>query len=166
MSSAKRYLLIALSFALALTVFAAFTPRVVHAITATLVRNVDNPDAAPFSGQLQFDFTHLNEQRLLTTVPAGKRLVIDHISYESGASTGDELVFAALRTGQLGPMALILQVNPPHAAATAGFTLQDGSQPVKTYFEAGQEVWLTASHNTGTLSRDFTMTVTGHYVTL
>ena len=42
MHSAKRYLLIALCFALALTIFAAFSPRVVHAITATLVQVVNN----------------------------------------------------------------------------------------------------------------------------
>ncbi len=165
MSSAKRYLLIALSFAIAITVFAAFTPRVVHAITATLVRNIDNPDAAPFSGQVDYDFTFINDQRLLTTVPAGKRLVIDHVSYWSGGATGDQLVFAALRNGQFGPLALVLQINPPHPSALSStHTIQDGSQPVKAYFEAGQEVWVTASHNTNA-SRSFFLTVSGHYVT-
>jgi hypothetical protein len=41
MQSAKRYLVIALSFAVCLTIFAAFTPRIAHAITATLVQVVN-----------------------------------------------------------------------------------------------------------------------------
>lgn len=44
MHSAKRYLLIALSFALALSVMAAFAPRIAHAVTATMVQVV-NPVA-------------------------------------------------------------------------------------------------------------------------
>jgi len=46
MSSAKRYLFIALSFVLALTALAVFSPRTVHAITATLVQVV-NTSATP-----------------------------------------------------------------------------------------------------------------------
>ena len=46
MYSAKRYLLIALSFAICMTVFAAFAPRIAHAVTATLVQ-VENTSANP-----------------------------------------------------------------------------------------------------------------------
>ena len=46
MNSAKRYLVIALSFAICMTVFAAFAPRIAHAITATLVQVV-NTSASP-----------------------------------------------------------------------------------------------------------------------
>ena len=42
MDSAKRYLLIALSFAICMSVFAAFAPRIAHAITATLVQVVNS----------------------------------------------------------------------------------------------------------------------------
>ena len=43
MHSAKRYLLIALSFAICMTIFAAFAPRMAHAVTATLVQVVNGP---------------------------------------------------------------------------------------------------------------------------
>ena len=46
MSSAKRFLFIALSFVVATVTFAAFTPRAVHAITAALVQ-VTNTSANP-----------------------------------------------------------------------------------------------------------------------
>ena len=46
MSSAKRFLIIGFSFAIVLAAVAAFTPRAVHAITATLV-NVVNTSANP-----------------------------------------------------------------------------------------------------------------------
>src|ERR1700757_565426 len=46
MSSAKRYLLIALTFAIALTTFTVFAPRAVHAVTAALVQ-VANTSANP-----------------------------------------------------------------------------------------------------------------------
>jgi CubicO group peptidase (beta-lactamase class C family) len=58
-------------------------------------------------------------------------------------------MFAALRAGQFGPPRVILAVNPPHAAASSGFTNQDGAQPVTTYFEAGDDVWPSVSHVIG-----------------
>lgn len=133
-------------------------------VRAAFVRDVDTPALAPVTLRADFTFASLNEQRLLATVPAGKRLVIDHVSYSSGGVSTDELVFAALRSPQFGPMRLLVEINRPHAAASPGFTLQDGSQPVQAYFEAGEEVWLTASHSTGG-ARTITLVATGHYVT-
>jgi hypothetical protein len=60
---------------------------------------------------------------------------------------------------------VLLEINRPHISATTSLNIQDGSQPVSVYFEAGEEVWVSASHNTGN-SRQFEMRVHGHYVTL
>lgn len=133
-------------------------------VRAALVRDMDAPALAPVTLRTEFSFTALNNQRLLTTVPAGKRLVIDHVSYYSGGVNTDELVFMALRTPEFGPMTLLVEINRPHTSASSSLTLQDGSQPVQAYFEAGEQVWLTASHSTGG-SRTLTVVVTGHYVT-
>lgn len=135
-------------------------------VRPALVRDIDTPALAPFTASVDYTLCCLNDQRLLTTVPAGKRLVIDHISYYSAgeAAGGDELIFGALRNGQFGPLMVILEIHPPHASATSSFTIQDGSQPVKAYFEAGQEVWVSASHNTGG-ARSLQMRVTGHFIT-
>lgn len=133
-------------------------------VRAALVRDVDAPALAPVSLRASFSFNALNNQALLTTVPAGKRLVIDNISYSSGGVNTGQLVFVALRSAEFGPLMTIVPVNPPHAAASSGFTLQDASIPTTVYFEAGQEVWLSASRSTGS-SRTFEAYITGHYVT-
>jgi hypothetical protein len=51
MNSAKRYLALALSFAICMAVFAAFAPRIAHAVTATLVQVV-NPSTSPVQAAL------------------------------------------------------------------------------------------------------------------
>ncbi len=56
-------------------------------VRAALVRDADNPALAPFSGVVGFSFNALNTQGLLTTVPAGKRLVVENVSYVSGGSS-------------------------------------------------------------------------------
>lgn len=130
-----------------------------------VVTSADNPALAPVSLKGEFNFAAINNQVLLTTVPAGKRLVIDHVSYYSGGPDTGELIFLSLRTGEFGPMILFAEINPPHASATPGFSLQDASHPAKAFFEAGQEVWLSASRSNGS-ARNLTAVFTGHYVTL
>lgn len=130
-----------------------------------VVTSADNPALSPVTLRASFNFTALNNQALLTTVPAGKRLVIDYVSYYSGGSSAGELVFLSLRNGEFGPLLMIAEINPPHASASAGLTIQDGSQPAKAYFEAGQEVWFTASRSSGDV-RTIDAIVVGHYVTL
>lgn len=141
-----------------------FAKPVVAQVRAALVRDVDAPALSPFRATVNYQLCCLNDQRLLTTVPAGKRLVIEHISYLSFGPTGDQLVYAALRAGQFGPVHLVMGVNPLHASASSSFTIQDASQPVRAYFEAGEEVWVSASHNTGG-NRQFELHVAGYYVT-
>lgn len=114
-------------------------------VRAALVRDIDAPALSPFRAGVDFDLAFGSDQRLLTTVPAGKRLVIEHISYFSGGDSGDQLTFGGVRNSQLSPFVLFLEIHPPHAGQFS--TFQDGSQPVKAYFEAGEEIWVAASHN-------------------
>jgi hypothetical protein len=102
MNSAKRYLLIALSFAICMTIFAAFAPRIAHAITATLVQVV-NTSANPVptaDSALRFfatvcnvsgatsaaanyctDTAHSFTVPTVTSTGAGvRRLVVDNVS--------------------------------------------------------------------------------------
>lgn len=132
-------------------------------VRAALIRDADNPALAPFMGVAEYDFTTLNTQALLVTVPAGKRLVIESVSYVSGGSSTNQLVYAALRSGQFGPVGLVLPINAPHVSVTTGLTLQDGSLLARAYFEAGQDVWVSASYTGG--SRTFEIHVAGYYIT-
>ena len=102
MTSAKRFVLIALSFAVALSVFAVFTPRIAHAITATLVQVV-NTSANPVpsaDASLRFEASLCSQGGVVgpatnsctpgqnvfvvpataSTGAAVKRLVIDYVS--------------------------------------------------------------------------------------
>jgi hypothetical protein len=141
-----------------------FGQPVAAQVRAALVRDVDTAALAPISLTVEYSLCCINDQRLVTTVPAGKRLVIDHISYYSSGASSDQMIFGALRAGQFGPLRAILAVNPPHASAASTFTIQDGAQPVTTYFEAGEDVWVTVSHSTGG-TRTFQVAVSGHLIT-
>jgi hypothetical protein len=134
-------------------------------VRAALVRDADNPALAPFRGGVNFPLTAINTQRLLTTVPAGRRLVIEHISYWTFGPFGNELIFAALRAGEFGDNQVLLEVNRPHVSAASGIGIQDGSQPARVYFEPGEAVWVSASQNT-VASRSIEVRVQGYYVTL
>ncbi|HWR17212.1 MAG TPA: hypothetical protein VN577_20455 [Terriglobales bacterium] len=141
-----------------------FTQPAMAQIRPAMVRDVDTPALTPFFATVDYYFNTLNDQRLLTTVPAGKRLVIEYISYWSAGPIGDQLVFATLRRAQYGTLMVMMQINPPHPSADSSYTIQDGSQMVKAYFEAGDQVWVSASHNTNGY-RDFNISVFGYYVT-
>ena len=129
-----------------------------------LVRDVDTPALQPFRASLELTLAALNTQALVTAVPAGKRLVIENLSWNSGTATGTQLVFAALRLNQFGATQQIFQINPQHASASTSFLLQDGAQRVKLYFEAGEEVWLSATKNNGGTAT-INVAVQGYYIT-
>jgi hypothetical protein len=161
----KGFFLLGLVFLFALGLVGTFLAGEACAqIRPAMVRSVDEPALQPFRAAREIYLDMINEQVLVTTVPAGKRLVIEHISWYVGAQTGHELVFAGLRNPQYGTYYMYLQINPPHAAATTGYTIQDGSQSVKVYFEAGEEVWLSASRGTaGPI--DLNIVIQGHFIT-
>jgi len=133
-------------------------------VRAALVRDVDSPALAPATFRASFTFNFINQQALLTTVPAGKRLVVDNISYLSSGSNAGELIFLVLRNAEFGPIVQYTPINRPHASAASGLTIQEGSFPTTVYFEAGQQVWLSASRSNGN-ARDLAAIITGHYVT-
>ncbi len=134
-------------------------------VRAALVRDVDNPALAPFRADVNFSFLAIGDQFFLTTVPTGKRLVIEHISYGTSGPTSEQLIFAALRTGQFGPVRERLEIHPVHASADSGFFLQDASLPVKLYFEPGEEIWVAVSKSAGFATRQFEIHAEGYYVT-
>ena len=130
-------------------------------VTGTvIVRDANAPERQPFSAVVQHGFPTTNVQRLITTVPAGKRLVIEHLTWSAFAPTGQQVIFGSLREGELGRNVMFLQINPPHISAVSSLTLQDGSQPVRVYFDAGQEVWssISSTNNQGEIQ----LTVSGH----
>jgi hypothetical protein len=131
-----------------------------------LVRDVDTPALKPFRAATSLSVDqYLNEQVLVTTVPAGQRLVIETISWSAGVMGDGQLIFGGLRSGQFGPVYCYLPINPRHASAGGnGVYLQDGSVSVKLYFEAGEQVWFTASRQNN-VSVYVDVAVQGYFVT-
>jgi len=156
----------AILLALAALLLISRTGAVAQAVRAALVRDVDNPALAPYRQYFEVSWTALQDDVLVTTVPAGKRLVIEHLSYRTGSTGNDEFTAGMLRNGYyLTNAAILLEVHPPHASWNGvGYTEQDGSQAVKAYFEPGTEIWLRIFHNTNN-SRYLELTLNGYYVT-
>lgn len=118
MHSAKRYLAIALTFALALTVMAAFAPRIAHAVTATMVQVVNtgnNPVPTQAMGNTPVSSaTHVGQP--------SANLVTLAISQQQGSLT--QFVFRIL----------------PDGSVDAGWTVPNGQTFVITdwsWFEFG-----------------------------
>ena len=143
------------------------SPGAIAQVRAALVRDVDNPALQPFRGNLGYTLNSINQQALVTTVPAGKRLVIEHISWIGTGSpgSGTQIIFGSLRTSEFGAIVEHLQINPPHLSATSSLSLQDGSQSGPVYFEPGEEVWLSVSKSNGGFA-DIRVNLYGYYITL
>lgn len=129
------------------------------------VRDADNADRQPFQATVDLAITYINTQKSVVTVPDGKRLIIDGISYWSYTDSGHQVIFGTLRSGEFGPSRVYLQINPPHASATSSLVIQDGAQAIQTSFEAGETVWLSVSKSGGT-SGQISVALQGHWVTL
>jgi hypothetical protein len=129
-----------------------------------LVRDVDTAALQPFRSGVDIPINSINTQALITTVPAGKRLIIDNISYFGSSEIGTQLIFAALRAGQFGSLEQVLPISPPHVSASPSFQIQEGSVLTQVYFEAGEEVWLSVSKNAGG-GANINVRVNGHFIT-
>jgi hypothetical protein len=141
-----------------------FAEPVVAEMRTLLVRNADNPALAPFRWSEDIGLDFINTQRLVTTVPVGKRLVLQNVSYWTFGPNTDQVIYVALRNGQLGPNTLNLGINPPHISASGALSIQDGSTPVTVYYDENEEVWLSVSKSGGS-GRQFSVQLHGYFVT-
>jgi hypothetical protein len=153
--------------ALALSSLAAsLAPPAIAQVRAAFVRDVDTPALQPFRSTVDIDFTGGTEQRLVTTVPAGKRLVIQNISYTAGTPTGTQLVFGGLRLAEFGTFTEFIKINPAHISPNPNFVLHDGSQPTTVYFEPGEPVWLSVATSSAAAGGSMRVTFSGYFVNL
>ena len=164
MNRFKNYVWMA-GFAILVAVVSGITAgsAVAQAVKAALVRDIDTPALAPLRAGGTLNFAALNDSQLVTAVPVGKRLVIEHMSYQFSGVPSNELIEIVLRNGQFGQFRHNLEIHPQHATLIPTSKVQEGSQAVKDYFEAGEQVWVNAVHtdNAGTLQ----WYLTGYFVT-
>jgi hypothetical protein len=101
-----------------------------------------------FSGTLHLtDFTG---ELPVVTVPDGKRLVVEQISWRCGTGGLSEVTSADLR-GTLGSVThrYMFKINPPHNGYNEANPVQDGSEQIRAYFEAGEQVKTARSADCG-----------------
>ena len=133
---------------------------------AALVRDVDTPALSPFRATANLSLASVNLQTLITTVPAGKRLVIESISYYAASGVGSQMVYAALKNGPNGPVVQQIPVSSPRLSGDANFIAQDGAFVTRAYFEPGESVWLIGLGTNLNVSSVIQIYLQGYYVTL
>jgi hypothetical protein len=179
MQSAKRYVLTAASFALALTLFAVINPRAAHAFVATLVqvantsanpvpnRDVDQPSNEPFSWE-GIGSTSSNISFVVpTTTNDGRtvqRLVIEHVS---SVCFGVSSPLPALRLAANGCFSSAgacvgsgTEIFFPYTPIASN--QQSLSTPVRLYVDPGQSL---SANLSGSASAFCSHVATGHFVT-
>ncbi len=128
------------------------------------VRDVDNPARQPFQVQVVGDFADgasTTGDIPITTVPAGKLLVIEYVSLFGSMLTGQQLVRARLQTG-----------NPP-VYSELRFNIQGGNVEVtRDYFVGSQfyaqpgpiSCFAERNSTAGANPASVTFTVSGYFV--
>jgi len=183
MNSAKRYLLIALSFAICMTVFATFAPRIAHAVTATLVQVANTstspvPVAADGRNVVRLYSSHSLSpgsngeasvfDDFLTSAPftvtAGKRLVIETVIMLAYPPSGqkpqvlldDNAGFGGVNVAIPG----VLVSNDP----SSGTDIYQNSIAVRDYVEPGNQIAVFVGRNSSAGTMAYTIQAVGHLV--
>jgi hypothetical protein len=131
---------------------------------SVVVRDADAPALQPFRASTLLVTESPGAVKLVTVVPAGKRLVVEDISWNAAGPPGSQVVQAHLRIGEFGSAAAWIQLNPPHPYFHPGVTMQEGAQPARQYFDAGDEIWVAITATaTGTT---FSLVLSGHFIDL
>ncbi len=115
---------------------------VVAQIRAALVKNVDQPGRTPYQQSVEFDPASGSFTRfyLVTfpAVPAGKRLVVEHVSAMIGVTAGgqpDFLAFGDFYTLNTNNIALVNPVWTSKSTAVGPYWMAD--RDVLVYYEPG-----------------------------
>jgi hypothetical protein len=118
----------------------------VNVVNTPTVKDADNPARQPFHASAYVGFSNgsASATATITTVPAGKRLIIEHVSVYGQMLVGQTMRRAAIGTS-------LLNYND------GGYVFDDltvspqGSDGVKDYFVASQDVRLYADPGTQVL---------------
>lgn len=127
-----------------------------------LMRDVDNPASQPFHESISFDlpegFTEVNMP--ITTVPVGKRLVIEYISAKATLPAGQKLRNLAIRTSLNGNLVYHYLVQTP----TGIFNEYVTGQQVRLYADPNTLPHLSATRNTGDGTTAVRVSISGYLV--
>lgn len=163
--------LLVLAVTLASALGAALVPQAASAQTrAALVRNVDEPGRVPYSESKIGTCNAVNCFFNFTVVPAGKRLVIEHINGEA-RSTSTSAVFSdatMLTSNTLNPsIGVTTTVRMLFLAAAGSSNIYNGwyfDAVTKAYVDAGSYAQITMHQSTAGTTAFSTATITGYLV--
>jgi hypothetical protein len=110
------------------------------------VRDVDNPARQPFQGDATASFSGQNEANFFIPVPAGKRLVIEHVTASILVLPGRKAGFIVRTTAGASGNAVFHTMSPiPHGTfANVGYDVFIVSQPVRFYADGATQFLLHA----------------------
>jgi hypothetical protein len=134
----------------------------IDAATPVMVRDIDNPARQPFqaSTSIVLPFGQTQGSRSVTTVPAGKVLVIEDISADGRLDGNDKLLSLAIFTGGAS---YYLHPND-EGIDELGRRVYSASQHVRLYVPAGEAVTGFAERNPATGQPGVNFSVFGYYV--
>jgi hypothetical protein len=142
------------------------TPVAAATVRPTMVRDVDNGALQPFKATGNVNFTALFSFTDLATVPVGKRLVIEHVSWTAAFPNGSPILQPGLYDSN-NNILTYLNTPAPVASLVAHLQIQNSSEPVKIYLEPGEVLRFGASNNYNTaIPTTLNVVVQGYYVTL
>jgi len=145
------------------------TPSVnVASIPTVIVQSRDEPARQPFqhfgSFEIQAPAFGGNDS---FSVPAGKRLVIEYVSFRANILTGgNQIVSFSLSNqggGSIGGFGFVPQTTIDSAVSTTGYIAHD---QLRAYCDPGTNVSITAVRNSSVGSDTVSYTVTGFLVNL
>ena len=144
------------------------TNDILHAVP-TLAS--DNPAFTPFQSGTTLNLTNgvVEQFDTLTTVPAGKRLVIEFVGVEVYNSVGGSPIsLVRLQIPNSGNLYEYPVVLVGQGAFTGGLngpqTVSVAAQPVRLYVDAGQRVFVTAERGGNVGSDRVIVSISGYFV--
>lgn len=110
---------------------------------------------------------------LVFTVPAGKRLTIEQISWVCQTLVGNECIKARLTAVSFSGEIMeqrdrhFIRINPSQTAASGSYHYQSGSEQTRLYFTAGELIYFTPlMATTPTSGEDVAIAMHGYLETL
>jgi len=171
----RQYSRIVLGWLIVIGAFVVMQPATSHA--QTVVRDIDNPAQRPFQVELRQKLTLIptadRESFTIADVPAGSRLVIEHVSFRVGSL---EAVVPGSRQTRFQINASLVTtadgVAANHELLATRTDFEDGSsntasQPIRAYADGGSPVSLRIggqTENGRSTLVSIVLTISGHLV--
>jgi len=150
---------------------AVLSPRAVHAVVATIIRDQDNPARHPFTTSC-LGFGTAASSNFCTTpaIPAGQEVVIETISFAADADPGNTVLIRHVTTVAAG-VTTSLSLNPTLDSGfdQPGRASFEGTDSVRLYADPGSVIrcdGFTAKPNPSAFGFVLTCTISGYFVTL